>query len=166
MKMRIFCSLAALALMDASASHAQTSGALAQQVVGIWSLVAQSVERPDGSRVERFGTNPKGVAFFDRGGRFSMIMARPDLPKIASNNAMTATDAENRAITQGSTAFFGTWWVDEATRTMFNRIDASTYPNWDGTDLKRTLAVSGDEMKICVPSQIGGTSCASWRRAR
>jgi hypothetical protein len=144
---------------------AQQAG-LRQQVVGVWSLSSQYVERPDGSRVERFGANPKGLAFFDQGGRFSQVMMRPDLPKIASNNAMTATDAENRAIIEGSTAFFGTWSVDEATGTLLNRIEGATFPNWNGTELKRTLSISGDEMKQCVASQIGGTSCATWRRVR
>jgi hypothetical protein len=139
---------------------------LKQQVVGLWSLSAQYVERADGSRLERFGPNPKGLAYFDQGGRFSQVMVRADLPKVASNNAMTATDAENRAIIEGSTAFFGTWSVDEATSTLFNRIEGSTFPNWTGTELKRTLSISGDEMKQCVASQVGGTSCATWRRVR
>ena len=156
---------AAFAMLSASAGLAQNVG-LKQQVIGLWSLASQYVERPDGSRVERFGPNPKGLAHFDQGGRFSMVMMRADLPKIASNNAMTATDAENKAIMQGSSAFFGTWSVDEATSTMLNRIEGSTYPNWDGTELKRTLSIASDEMKICVASQIGGTSCAVWRRAR
>jgi hypothetical protein len=156
---------AAFALLSTSAGLAQNVG-LKQQVVGLWSLSSQYVERPDGSRIERFGPNPKGFAYFDQGGRFSMVMMRADLPKIASNNAMTATDAENKAIMQGSSAFFGTWSVDEATSTMLNRIEGSTYPNWDGTELKRTLSIASDEMKVCVASQIGGTSCAVWRRAR
>jgi hypothetical protein len=95
-----------------------------------------------------------------------MILLRSDLPKVASNNAMTGTPEENKAIIHGSTAFFGSWSVDEANGTMINRIDGSTFPNWDGTELKRTLSISGDDMKICVPSQIGGTSCAVWRRIR
>jgi hypothetical protein len=157
---------AAFALLSTSVVDANQNAGLKQQVVGLWSLASQYVERPDGSRVERFGPNPKGIAYFDQGGRFSMVMMRADLPKIASNNAMSATDAENKAIMQGSSAFFGTWSVDEATGTMLNRIDGSTFPNWDGTDLKRTLSIAGDEMKVCVASQIGGTSCAVWRRVR
>lgn len=146
-------------------SNANADG-LKQQVVGMWSLVSQAVEKPDGSRVERFGSNPKGIGIFDQNGRFSMIMLRSDLPKVASNNAMTGTPEENKAIIHGSTAFFGSWSVDEATSTMLNRVDGSTFPNWDGTELKRSLTISGDDMKICVPSQIGGTSCAVWRRLR
>jgi hypothetical protein len=152
--------------MTTGLSAALAADRLAQQVIGLWSLTSQYVDRADGSRLERFGANPKGLAYFDQGGRFSQVMVRSDLPKIASNNAMTATDAENRAIIEGSTAFFGTWSVDEATSTLLNRIEGATYPNWTGTELKRTLFISGDEMKQCVASQVGGTSCATWRRVR
>lgn len=165
MNKKSVCLVATSALLSISVGHADQQAGLRQQIVGVWSLVSQSVEKPDGSRVERFGADPKGIAFFDQSGRFAMILMRSDLPKIASNNAMTATDAENKAIMQGSTAFFGSWSADEATGSMLNRIDSATYPNWDGTDQKRTVSMSGDEMKVCVPSQIGGTSCAVWRRS-
>jgi hypothetical protein len=158
--------LVAPVLMTTALGVAFAADRLAQQVVGLWSLTAQYVDRADGSRVERFGANPKGLAYFDQGGRFSQVMVRSDLPKIASNNAMTATDAENRAIMEGSSSFFGTWAVDEATGTLLNRVEGATYPNWTGTELKRTLSISGDEMKQCVASQIGGTSCSIWRRVR
>jgi hypothetical protein len=163
MKRVFIASLVVAALTGISNANAD---GLKQQVVGVWSLVSQAVEKPDGSRVERFGSNPKGIGVFDQNGRFSMILLRSDLPKVASNNAMTGTPEENKAIIHGSTAFFGSWSVDEANGTMINRIDGSTFPNWDGTELKRTLSISGDDMKICVPSQIGGTSCAVWRRIR
>jgi len=158
--------LLAPVLMTAALGTTFAADPLKQQVAGLWSLTAQYVDRADGSRLERFGPNPKGLAYFDQGGRFSQVMVRADLPKIASNNAMTATDAENRAIIEGSTAFFGTWSVDEATSTLLQRIEGSTFPNWTGTELKRTLSLSGDEMKQCVASQVGGTSCATWRRVR
>ena len=165
MNKKSVCLVATSALLSISVGHADQQAGLRQQIVGVWSLVSQSVEKLDGSRVERFGADPKGIAFFDQSGRFAMILMRSDLPKITSNNAMTATDAENKAIMQGSTAFFGSWSADEATGAMLNRIDSATYPNWDGTDQKRTVSMSGDEMKVCVPSQIGGTSCAVWRRS-
>lgn len=165
MNKKFVCLVATSVLFGISVGRADQQAGLRQQVVGVWSLVSQSVEKPDGSRVERFGADPKGVTFFDQSGRFSTIIVRSDLPKIASNNAMTATDAENRAIIQGSTAFFGSWSVDEATGTMLTRIEGATYPNWDATDQKRTVSMSGEEMKVCVPSQIGGTSCAVWRRS-
>jgi hypothetical protein len=62
-----------------------------------------------------------------------------DLPKIAGNNRLNGTDADNRAIVQGSLTFFGTYSVDEAKKTVTFNIVASTYPNAAGTSQVRTI---------------------------
>ena len=144
----------------------QTAKVLNQQIVGTWSLAEQWAEQ-DGKKTQRFGPNPKGIAIFEGNGRFAQIVLRPDLPKIASNNAMTGTADENKAVVQGSAAFYGGWSVNENDGSVSTHIDGSTYPNWDGQDQKRTVSISGDEMKLCVPgAQIGGTACAIWKRVK
>jgi len=144
----------------------QEAAELKEQIAGTWTLVAQYAEQGD-KKVERFGRNPKGFSIFERNGRFMSILMRPDLPKFASNNAMTGTADENKAVVQGSAAFYGTWSVNDKDLTVSTRIDGSTFPNWDGQDQKRTVSVSGDEMKLCVPgAQIGGTACAVWKRVK
>jgi hypothetical protein len=85
MKRVFIASLVVAALTGISNANAD---GLKQQVVGVWSLVSQAVEKPDGSRVERFGSNPKGIGVFDQNGRFSMILLRSDLPKVASNGSV------------------------------------------------------------------------------
>jgi Lipocalin-like domain len=139
---------------------------LRQQMVGTWLLAEQWVEQ-DGRKIQRFGTNPKGIAFYDGRGRFSTIILRSDLPKFASNNAMTGTADENKAIVQGSNATYGTWSVSDQDGSLTSQVDASTFPGWDGQTQRRSVAIVGDEMKICVPgAQIGGTACAIWKRAK
>jgi Lipocalin-like domain len=159
----VFLAVAALAT-DTSAQ--QKPSELSQQVVGTWSLSEQWVEQ-DGKKIQRFGANPKGIAMYDGNGRFSTILLRTDLPKFASNNAMTGTVDENKAIVQGSNATFGRWSIDEQDGSLISQIDGSTFPGWDGQRQKRTLSIVGDEMKMCVPgAQIGGTACAIWKRPR
>ena len=145
----------------------QKAGGFEQQIAGTWSLTAQYVEQ-DGKKTERFGPNPKGIAIYERNGRFAAILLSPDLPKFASNNAMTGTADENKAVVQRSTAYYGTWSANEKDHSISSHIDGSTYPNWDGLDQKRTVSISGDEMKFCVPgAQIGGgTACAVWKRVK
>lgn len=139
---------------------------LKQQIVGTWSLVAWYVER-DGKKIERFGPNPKGISILERNGRFAAIFLRPDLPKFASNNPMTGTADENKAVVQGSWAQFGTYSVNEKDGTMNMHIDGSTYPNFDGQDTKGTVSISGDERKVCSPSPVGGgTVCSVWKRVK
>ncbi len=143
----------------------QTSASLKQQIVGSWTLTAQWVEQ-DGKKIERFGSTPKGIVIYDQNGRFASILMRSDLPKFASNNAMTGTPEENKAVVQGSTAFFGRWSVNE-NGTFESHIDGATFPAWDGQTQKRIMTISGDELKGCVPNaQIGGTACATYRRIK
>jgi ABC-type uncharacterized transport system substrate-binding protein len=42
------------------------------------------------------------------------MVVRSDLPKFGSNNRMSGTPEENKAIVQGSIAYFGTYSIDEA----------------------------------------------------
>ena len=151
----------------ATAAHAQQKPSeLKQQMVGTWSLSEQWVEQ-DGKKIQRFGAKPKGMAMYDGNGRFATILLRTDLPKFASNNAMTGTADENKAIVQGSNATFGTWSIDEQDGSLISQIEGSTFPGWDGQRQKRTLSIVGDEMKMCVPgAQIGGTACAIWKRPK
>jgi hypothetical protein len=154
------------AVVATEARAQQKSSDLRQQMVGTWSLVEQWVEQ-DGKKVQRFGANPKGIAIYDGNGRFATILLRTDLPKFVSNNAMTGTADENKAIVQGSNATFGVWSISEQDGSLISKIDGSTFPGWDGQSQKRTLSIVGDEMKMCVPgAQIGGTACAIWKRAK
>ena len=64
------------------------------QLVGTWTLASWEHAFPNGSRVQSYGINPKGIVVFDAKGRFFLMFARPDLPKIASNAPATATSEE------------------------------------------------------------------------
>jgi hypothetical protein len=169
--MRISEHLAMIALLGtvllATDVHAQqTPSELRQKLVGTWALSEQWVEQ-GGKKIERFGANPKGIAIYDGNGRFATILLRADLPKFASNNAMTGTADEYKAIVQGSNASYGTWSVDEQDGALISKIEGSTFPGWDGQNQRRTLSIAGDEMKMCVSgAQIGGTACAIWKRTK
>lgn len=65
----------------------------------------------------------------DANGRFSITVARSDLPKFASKNRMSGTPEENQAIVQGSIAYFGTYSIDEPTHVLTVNIEGSTRCN-------------------------------------
>ena len=146
----------AIAIAAAAAPETANAQNLREQVVGTWIAVSQYVDQ-GGKRVEPFGSNPKGMAVYDAHGRFILMLQRDTLPKFASNNRMAGTAEENKAIVQGSIAYFGTYAVDEKEGKIRLHYDGSTYPNWDGEDQTRLIAVSGDELKIVSPvSAVGG----------
>jgi hypothetical protein len=141
--------------------------ALAQtpSIVGVWTLVSVTVDR-DGNKSQPFGPNPRGLLIFDRDGHFSLVAMRNDLPKIASNNRMTATSTENREIVRGSTASFGTYTVSDPDRMFTFHIEGATFPNWVGTDETRIFTITGDQLRYTNSSRSGGegTSLVIWKR--
>ncbi len=134
----------------AGAVFAQT----AKDLAGTWTLVSADTVRPDGSRVSTFGAGPKGMLVFTGDGRFIYLLSRTDLPKFASNNRTTGTPEENTAVVQGSISTFGTYSL--ADQTLSLKVEHSTFPNWIGTDQKRTITTTGDEMKWTNLAGSGG----------
>ncbi len=129
---------------------------LQEQIVGTWSAVSQYVDQ-DGKRLEPFGSNPKGMAVYDSNGRFIFVLQRATLPNFASNNRMAGTVEENKAIVQGSIAYFGSYSINENERKIAFHYEGSTYPNWDGEDQIRLISITGDELQIISPvSTVGG----------
>ena len=126
----------------------------AKDLVGNWTLVSADTVRPDGSRVRTFGDNPKGTIIFTSEGRFIYLFASADLPKFASNNRTTGTPEENTAVVQGSISTSGTYSMADKTLTI--KVEHSTFPNWIGTDQKRTITTTGDEMKWTNLAGSGG----------
>src|ERR1700755_2529652 len=116
MNRRISLALGTTALL--SLGLALPGAALAQQkslkdqLVGTWMLSSWEQDMPNNQKLHRFGENPKGYNVFDANGRFFVMFARPDLPKIASNNPNTPTPEEAKAIAVGSIAYYGTYTVD------------------------------------------------------
>jgi len=156
----------ALATLPGSAVGQQKS--LKDQLVGTWTLTAWEQIRPDGSKFQRFGANPKGVQVFDASGRAYILFSRPDLPKIASNNPSTPTPEEAKGIVDGSIAYYGTYTVDEGSKVITVKVDASTFANQVGVEQKRTVSsISADELKMVNTTVLsGGQISYAFKRAK
>jgi len=55
-----------------------------------------------------------------------LIITRSNLPRISSVNQEKPTPEEAQAIVSGSVAYFGTYTVDEATKTVNEHFEATT----------------------------------------
>jgi hypothetical protein len=84
----------------------------AKDLVGTWTLVSITIEQ-DGKKIDFYGPSPQGQETYDSNGHVSVIITRSDLPKFASNNRQSGTPEENKAVVQGSFAYFGTYSVSE-----------------------------------------------------
>ncbi|MEF9480867.1 lipocalin-like domain-containing protein [Ralstonia sp. 1B3] len=156
--------LLALALQSCAVLEHRT---LEEQLAGAWTYVSVDTVRPDGSRAPMYGPNPQGLVVFDGHGHYALVNSRADLPKYESNDRMKGSAEEYRAVAQGSIAHFGRYVVNEADKTITFRIEASTFPNWNGVEQRRPFALSGDELRWTTPAaSAGGSGEIVLKRAR
>jgi hypothetical protein len=152
----MYCTFATSLLLAAlpMPAAAQT----AKSVVGTYALVSSGA----------FGENPRGEMTLSPNGRYSAILARTTLPKVAAGARDKGTGDENKAIVGGSIAHFGKYTVDPKDKTITFNIETSTYPNWDGTAQKRPLKISGDTLTYTVtaPSAGGQANDVVWKRIK
>jgi hypothetical protein len=154
-----------LALLPGSALAQPTS--LKDQLIGTWTLVSNDGVARDGTKRQIFGPNPKGILIFSPNGQFAQIILRPDVPKFAVNNRLQGTAEENKAVVHGTTAQFGTWSVDEVSKTLIVHMQGSLLPNQMGTDSKRSVALVGDELKVSnLATGADGSNENVWKRAK
>jgi Lipocalin-like domain len=141
-------------------------------IVGSWNLLIDDGIAPDGSRVPRYGPNPKGLLIFGADGRYSLQIMRDARPKFAGNDRLKGTPDEMKAAFQGMISHFGTYTINEADKSFTIRIEGSSYPNWDGTTQKRTItALVGDDFVYAnqAPSSAVANADRSelaWRRVK
>jgi len=158
--------LSAIAVFGLALLPSNTVAQTAKDLVGVWSLVSNVNIRQDGTRVNLFGPNPKGMAIYDSSGRFAVVNLNPDVPKFASNNRAQGTAAENKAAVEGSIGLFGTYTVS-ADKVISMKVEGSTYPNWTGTEQKRNVvSFTPDEFKWTLAASVGGTAELVWRRIK
>ena len=154
--------LVSLALFTGNAA-AQDAGSL----VGTWTIVSADTVDAAGKTSPTYGPNPRGSLIFTSNGRYSLTLARASLPKFAAGNRVKGTADENKAVVAGSLSTFGTYTVDEKDKSFTFHVEASTYPNWDGTSQKRPFTVSGDEFRFTSAAASGGGSGKLvWKRIK
>jgi hypothetical protein len=166
--MRVICRIAlgafiGLVLTVVIASH---GAAQHQQLAGTWLLVSEITVFSDGKRLEGFGGNQKGILIFDRTGHYSSQLTGASRIKFASTR-LQATSEENKGVSAGSLAHFGTYSVDAAGTTLTYHVERSSFPNWDDTDQKWSIIkLAGDDLTLGVArTSSGGQAELVWKRA-
>jgi len=163
MKTHVLLALVGLATGFITPAFTQTTP---KELVGTWTIVAITLEK-DGKKTDLFGPNPQGRRIIDADGHVFYISTRGDLPKFASNNRAAGTPEENKAVVQGSIAYFGTLTANEADKTYTYHIEVCTFPNWIGVERKSSYTINGDELiSTTSGSSVGeGTVRVVYKRA-
>ena len=71
-----FSAMTALGLAFSLGTAIAQTKSLKDQLVGTWTVVSWEQTTKDGAKLQRFGSNPKGVNSFGADGHFFMMFAR------------------------------------------------------------------------------------------
>ena len=161
------CAVTGLGLTLLSVTALAQQKSVKEQIVGSWTYVSADTVAPDGKRTPTFGPNPAGLTIFGSDGRYVSLVVRNDIPKFAANSRAAGTAEENKTVVQSGIATFGRYTINEADHTLILNIERSSYPNWNGTEQKRSvITVTGDELKyMTARASGGGTATVTWKRA-
>ena len=156
--------ITALGLAMLPRSIVAQPGTLRQQLVGSWTLVSEEMTAQNGTKEQPYGPNPRGILILDASGRYATVRARPDRPKYKSSSQPTADEL---VAAREFGANFGTWSVSEADKTLTLYLESALRPNNEGTDLKVSVSLVEDELKLSgmIPAT-GVKAEAVFRRAR
>ena len=160
--------IAALGLASLPGGAISQQRSLKEQIVGTWTFVSALDVKPDGTKSDRWGSNPKGIFIFDPNGHFAQFITRSDIPKFAAKSVDQGTAEENKAVLAGLVASFGTYTVNEDDKTLITRVEGNIFPNLVGAEQKRLIvSLTPDELKYTNPSTSTGTTAeATWKRVK
>lgn len=165
----VFAALATSALLLAplTGNAVAQQKLLKEQLVGDWTLVSVVNIRPDGTKFDPFDGKAKGMLFFASAGQFSWQVIRSDIPKFASNNRLQGTADEFKAVAQGINSYFGLYSLDDSGKTLTQNVKISSFANFNNTDRKWTITLTGDELTLASQAAAsGGANELKWKRIK
>jgi Lipocalin-like domain len=110
---------------------------LKEQILGTWTLVSVIEVYQDGRKDTPWGPAVKGAVNFDGNGKFTFMIIGADLP---------SPSGKPQESSRMTVAYFGTYAVDEAAKTVTYTAERATTPSFDGLARRASVSVSGDEL--------------------
>lgn len=158
-------SIVAALLMIAASTSAIEPQPLSLQ--GTWIMASAYEILADGTRTTNFGEHPNGLMMVDKAGRYSIQIFRPNRPKFASGDKTRGTSEEYREALLGASTHTGRVVVDAVNGKLIFKIEASVYPNWEGTEQVREFTFKDDTLTYSLPASASGNGTVAysiWRR--
>jgi hypothetical protein len=153
-----------LALVPGGAIAQQKT--LKEQLVGAWAVVSCDSTSANGAK-QPYCANPNGILILDASGRYAQVLAMRGRAKLPSGNRAEIPAEQFKAAAMGLVANFGTWSLNDAEKILTIHYEGALFPNIEGTDVKNTVSLAGDELKVAQPTPVlGGRSETVYRRAK
>jgi hypothetical protein len=152
MERREFMALlgSAAALMPSMGTTTAHAGMPGEHLAGTWSFVSSINTRKDGSIVDRWGPNPRGMLMLDGAGHFSQII----------------TGSESRLFGAKTFAGFGSYSFDRASGVLAITFTGCSIGKVVGSVQERKIVLlTADELKYINPATTSDTIAeVLWKR--
>jgi Lipocalin-like domain len=150
------------------ATALRAAPAARDRLIGVWKLIGCERKFNDGRIEYPYGKKPVGRITYDKAGRMSALLMRPDRHStVAPGSNLLAGNAsadEIREAVDGFIAYIGTFDVDESAQTVIRHVQACLVPSWVGTDLKRTYRF--DANRLVLTATTASVLEVIWERER
>src|SRR6266567_4898224 len=160
------------ALTLAPFTQAATSAAERKKFIGMWKLISgESKDQVTGEVLYPWGKKPFGRLLYDEAGRVFVQLMNPGRRSVGgiSNRgaavAIASSSADDmREMLTGFNAYFGTFDVDQAARTVIHHLQSALIPSWVGTDQRRTYEFSGPDEFVMLNTASEAAYRLVWHR--
>jgi hypothetical protein len=88
------------------------------------------------------------MIMYDASGYMSYTAMRQGRPKFAPGDLGGGTPGEIKAAFEGFDAYFGTYELNFEEGVITHHVEASRFPNWEGTDQVRYFQVAEERLSI------------------
>ena len=156
-----------LLLTSLAASLATAQGPA--KFVGVWKLVSFEQRTTAGALTYPMGQKPVGRLTYDASGHMSAQIMLPDRTRFDAPSKVRGSPEQKIAAFDGYTAYYGTYTVDDAHRTVIHHVEASLYPNWVGTEQRRLFEFSEGKLILRAVNGSGGPGTEGrlvWERVK
>lgn len=121
-------------------------------VIGVWKLLRFEFQAEDGRIMYPFGKEARGSFIYTKSNRFSVQLMRVDRPRFAISDQMRGTPEETEASYRGSISYFGMYKVDEENGVIIHQVEASLFPNMEGTEQIRYFELKENLLQLRTPT--------------
>src|SRR5437879_7032976 len=115
-------------------------------LVGSYGLLSFQDIADDGEIREPLGLNPVGFIVYSAERCISAVIMRAGRPNFVDGDILGGSDAERVAAFGSASAYAGRWAIEDGQ--VVHRLEATTFPNWTGTEQRRTYELVGDRLRL------------------
>jgi hypothetical protein len=154
------------------ARAASRSSAERKRFIGVWKLVS-GVAKHEVTGAVRYpwGEKPVGRLSYDDAGRVFAQLMNPNRRSVggaanggAASAIGSASAEEMREMLTGFNAYFGTFDIDEPSKTVIHHLQSALIPSWVGSDQRRLYEFSGKDELIILNTTSQEAYRLVWQR--